>query len=335
MDFEAFFADYNVAISEVSERDFESRLEELSETMSEAALLAYYQRCVEQGLQMWYQQAQPSLDGQSFLDTVEKLSDEDFLDFVKAAAQVLETSIPKPMASRLARLREQNPELFETLRQDLLRWTFAEEAQPTDHEAPPRAEQLGALSLSLLLVEWQDLNFAERFVVEEAKRQELSEFSAQIGHQLALALGPAIAEQLNEAVYCQLEQRQYGTALEYLLIQMIAAHFSSEERANLTTEALAEVLRQRNESATPAQRQRAYELLRRAFREMPHKQIAVICLGDFADPRAIVLLRSWLERHAGQVDKPLFLEICSTVSRLGGETEDLLRYAPAGCFDQT
>ena len=58
---------------------------------------------------------------------------------------------------------------------------------------------------------------------------------------------------------------------------------------------------------------------------MPEKLIAVICLGDYGDGRAVPLLRAFFEQHATILDKALQAETLSSIKRLGGQIEDLRR----------
>ncbi|MBR2751941.1 MAG: hypothetical protein IKD90_12515 [Clostridiales bacterium] len=66
-----------------------------------------------------------------------------------------------------------------------------------------------------------------------------------------------------------------------------------------------------------------YQALRAAFRRMKAKVIAVICLGDYGDPRAIALLKGYLDRTVHTIDRETFYEALSAIRRLGGEINDI------------
>ncbi|MBO4495902.1 MAG: hypothetical protein J5752_08620 [Clostridiales bacterium] len=66
-----------------------------------------------------------------------------------------------------------------------------------------------------------------------------------------------------------------------------------------------------------------YQALRAAFRRMKAKVIAVICLGDYGDPRAIALLKGYLDRNVHTIDRETFYEALSAIRRLGGEINDI------------
>lgn len=66
-----------------------------------------------------------------------------------------------------------------------------------------------------------------------------------------------------------------------------------------------------------------FQSLKKAFRSMDHKVIAAICLGDYGDGRAVPLLKSYLDRHAHEIDRQFFYETLSAIKRLGGEITDI------------
>jgi hypothetical protein len=66
-----------------------------------------------------------------------------------------------------------------------------------------------------------------------------------------------------------------------------------------------------------------FNSLKTCFRKMPNKVIGAICLADYGDPRGIVALKSWLDNHVNEIDRPLFMEILASIKRLGGEISDI------------
>ena len=51
--------------------------------------------------------------------------------------------------------------------------------------------------------------------------------------------------------------------------------------------------------------------------------IAVICIGDYGDPRGIALLKGYLDRTVHTIDRETFYEALSAIRRLGGEINDI------------
>ncbi|MBR5938720.1 MAG: hypothetical protein IKZ90_10740 [Clostridiales bacterium] len=66
-----------------------------------------------------------------------------------------------------------------------------------------------------------------------------------------------------------------------------------------------------------------YQALRAGFRRMKSKVIAVICIGDYGDPRGIPLLKGYLDRNVHTIDRETFYEALSAIRRLGGEINDI------------
>ncbi len=66
-----------------------------------------------------------------------------------------------------------------------------------------------------------------------------------------------------------------------------------------------------------------YQAMRAAFRRMKNKVIAVICIGDYGDPRGIALLKGYLDRNTHTIDRETFYEALSAIRRLGGEINDI------------
>lgn len=66
-----------------------------------------------------------------------------------------------------------------------------------------------------------------------------------------------------------------------------------------------------------------FNCLRACFRIMPDKMIGAICLADYGDPRGIAALKSWLDQHIQNINKPLYLELVAAIKKLGGDISDI------------
>ncbi|MCH4154338.1 MAG: hypothetical protein LKG26_03300 [Saccharofermentans sp.] len=73
-----------------------------------------------------------------------------------------------------------------------------------------------------------------------------------------------------------------------------------------------------------------YESLRHAFRFMNNKIYAVICLANYGDKRAAALLKNYINRNTGSIDRELFYEMMSAIQNLGGDISDI--HDPFGDF---
>lgn len=66
-----------------------------------------------------------------------------------------------------------------------------------------------------------------------------------------------------------------------------------------------------------------FRTIKNTFNKMENKLFGAICLGDFGDGRAIPALRGFVEKNKDSIDYDTFLEIKSSVHRLGGSMEDI------------
>ncbi len=106
---------------------------------------------------------------------------------------------------------------------------------------------------------------------------------------------PALLDTLNSI--CESENN-FSLPYEYLLISLTSAG-----RTNKIDE--------------------IYLCIRNCFRKMPEKVIPAICIGDYGDPRGITLLKGYIDRNQGNLDRQFFYETLSSIKRLGGQTDDI------------
>lgn len=66
-----------------------------------------------------------------------------------------------------------------------------------------------------------------------------------------------------------------------------------------------------------------YKCLKSAFQKMNNKSVGAICIGSYGDGRAIPMLRGYLDRNVGKLDKNTFYEIKAVINRLGGNADDI------------
>ncbi|MBN1891750.1 MAG: hypothetical protein JW780_03145 [Clostridiales bacterium] len=66
-----------------------------------------------------------------------------------------------------------------------------------------------------------------------------------------------------------------------------------------------------------------YQTLRVAFRKAERKIIGALCLGDYGDPRAVKLLKGYLDRNNHRIDRELFYETLTVIRKLGGDISDI------------
>ena len=66
-----------------------------------------------------------------------------------------------------------------------------------------------------------------------------------------------------------------------------------------------------------------FQALKSAFRNMGNKVIAVLCLGDYGDGRAVPMIKSYLDRNIREMDRQFFYESQSVIKKLGGDISDI------------
>jgi len=66
-----------------------------------------------------------------------------------------------------------------------------------------------------------------------------------------------------------------------------------------------------------------YDSMRAAFRKSERKVIGALCLGDYGDPRAVKLLKGYLERNRHDLGREMFYETLSVIRKLGGDISDI------------
>lgn len=67
-----------------------------------------------------------------------------------------------------------------------------------------------------------------------------------------------------------------------------------------------------------------YISLRSSFLRMEDKVYAAACLGDYGDPRAIPLIRGFIEKNKKSITKKLYYGLRHEVESLGGKMDDIL-----------
>ena len=68
-----------------------------------------------------------------------------------------------------------------------------------------------------------------------------------------------------------------------------------------------------------------YFLFKNAFRNMKNVKVIAEVLGDYGDGRAIPLLRGYILKDLGKIDKDTFNLVRAVIKKLGGEIDDLVQ----------
>lgn len=169
----------------------------------------------------------------------------------------------------------------------------------TDDSAPAETFTIQCVSIELL-GQWGNIAFADLLLENILAAKLMHERFASAAKAYFNFAAERALPPLKASIQRDLNASVHNPNLDYLLIF------------------LTEVSKENHD-------EEAYQLLRSAFKKMPEKLIAVICLGDYGDGRAVPLLRAFFEQHATILDKALQAETLSSIKRLGGQIDDLRR----------
>lgn len=282
-------------------RAYNRRTEEVFEALTadldprrfeQAAFFEEVQRETLNALASWYDLPLPEL-GRTPAALIDALDEpEAVLAFFEVCAQRCDRLIPEYLQIHMGRRAE---ELLPALCARALALPFAA-AEDAANEA-----QVDVQCASLeLLGQWGQTAPLEGILAQFEGEGVVAERLADACKSYFIHCGAPCRDALLASAAGLLDAGREGANLEYLLIY------------------LCELGRQEPSEAI-------YQLLRRACRTMRAKVVAVICLGDYGDGRAVPMLRALAERLGPEADRQLYAETLSSIKRLGGLIEDLPR----------
>ncbi|MEI8200716.1 MAG: hypothetical protein WCG21_11695 [Eubacteriales bacterium] len=285
------FGEYNRVLGEVYDELLEGVSNET--TLASSEFQDYLQNSVVNSLQPWFV---TELEGLSegtpevFFDSLLKI--EDVMTVFTIAAEMLDGDLPDLLMLRVGAFGEASSDR-------LVEMALAHDWAPAEGEDDDAFRKKLAVSLAALRVLGQ-------WTYEPAIEPVLNRFCALSEPDEYVADGiKAFVVPFAEKIVPELSARIEGGAgaglkgpFEYLVIY------------------LTEIGR-----AEPDEE--IFQCLKKAFRNMEHKVIAAICLGDYGDGRAVPLLKSYLDRHVREIDRQFFYETISAIKRLGGDISDI------------
>lgn len=285
------FTEYNRVLGEVYE-------DLLSDVTSESTLASeefqeYLENSVINSLQPWFV---TELDGltaetpEGFFDSLINL--DDVMDVFEVAAEMLDGDLPDLLMLRVGAFGEESCDR-------LVKMAMHHDWTPAPGEDDDTFRTKIAVDLAALRVlgKWTYTPSVEPVLSRFSEISEPDEYLADGLKTYAVSLGaqivPALIARIDGAAATGLKG-----PYEYLVISLttIGSQEPSEE---------------------------IFQCLKTAFRNMDHKVIASICLGDYGDGRAVPLLKSYLDRNVNTIDRQFFYETLSAIKRLGGDISDI------------
>lgn len=141
--------------------------------------------------------------------------------------------------------------------------------------------------------------------------------SGLLEHYLASAAPP---EPWSEAMQSYLQMAEVNASAA--ILDQLEAYLEAESVSD-RPESIDYLLQAITAIGCDRPEERIYQVLRRSFRQTRPRQLVVICLADYGDPRAVTMLRRFLLEEAVMVDETTYYEVIRAIQKLGGDTRDL------------
>lgn len=287
-----FFTLYNAELAAAYDKTMEGASDE--DAVRDPDFQEMLRNQVLNSMQAWYKRSFPSLEDktpEAMVDALETV--EETISRIRMAAVFCDDEIPEYLKIKLGSFGT-------TALPALARAAMSPSWESAgDSEEAPSADILGASAALKILGEWQAIDLLEEVVTKFIRTGTPHELITDAFKCYITGIGEAAIPYLLDALEAAIAR---GDALtgpyEYIIIALTL--ISRETRPD-----------------------KVYACLRGCFRNMLHKVIGAICVGDYGDPRGIALLKGYLDRNAGKFDRQEFYEILSSIKRLGGTTHDI------------
>lgn len=288
-----FFILYNEGLANAYDKAMESIVDEAR--MRDPLFHEQIRNQVLNSMQSWYKkpfEALGNITPETMIDRIDTI--EDVIAKMKMAAVFCDDDIPEYLKIKLGSF---GTEAIGYLVQVAVSPSW--QATEGKEEDTPSAELLGATIALKILGEWQVAEALDEIITKFIETQMPHELVADAFKIYITGVGEAAIPSLLNALSnaCAKEESLSG-AYEYVIIALTLV--SQETKSD-----------------------EVFACLRSCFRNMEHKVIGAICIGDYGDPKGITVLKGHLDRNAGKFDRQEFYEILSSIKRLGGSITDV------------
>ena len=217
---------------------------------------------------------------------------DDCLAVFSVASDVSDVEPPRALTERLTRFGEE----AESRLLDLaLSESWERDANPSNDDQKDIPAPVPAAVR--LLGRWKEEGSIEPILRHFCSANSPDEYMSDVIADYAGDMGDLIVPELRR-ILDTVESIRAGSAEESLLVALSKA--GAKHRTDET-----------------------YNSMRAAFRKAERKVIGALCLGDYGDPRAIALLKGYLDRNAHALDRETFYESMSVIQKLGGDISDI------------
>lgn len=281
------FESYNMAVEESYNKIFMSNKSYELLNIEDEKIRQH----LEEDLESWANTPNADIGGISPIGYCEKVADlEQLIELFKMAAKLCDSDIPDPLLNRL--------QTFNGDALDRLLSLAADNKLLCDDD-----EQIISLMAIRTIGKWKSVSSLESLIKLMFEINEENEIVIEEILSAMVQIGQSAANRIMEILN---ESSNIGNLEEHLLDTLVKIGVAVKDRI------LYDLI---------------YKSIKTTFNKMENKLFGAICLGNFGDGRAIQVLRGFVEKNKKAIDYETFLEIKSSIHRLGGSVEDLdIRY---------
>ncbi|HPU41568.1 MAG TPA: hypothetical protein PKY26_04075 [Acetivibrio clariflavus] len=280
---ELLFESYNMAVEESYNKIFMSNKSHELLNIEDESIRQQLQKDLEK----WAQTPNSSIGGISpreYFDSVTEL--EQLIELFKMAAVLCDNDIPDPLLDKLHTYNDDAVNSLLNLASD-------------DKYLYDDDEQIISLMAIRTIGKWKALSALEALIKLMFEVSEDNEIIIEEILNSLIEIGQSAASRIMEILN---ESSNIGNLEEYLLDTLVKIGVKVKERS------LYDLI---------------YRTIKNTFIKMENKLFGAICLGNFGDGRAIPVLCGYIEKNRNTIDYETFLEIKSSIYRLGGNIDDI------------
>jgi hypothetical protein len=277
------FESYNMAVEESYNKIFMSNKSHELLNIEDERI----RQLLDEGLVNWANTPIAGIGGVSPIDYCENVTDlEQLIELFKLAAKLCDSDIPEPLLNKLQTFNAQAVEQLMSLasNNELL----------SDED-----EQIIPLMAIRTIGKWKSVSSLEPLIKLLFNISEENEIVIEEILNAMIQMGQSAANRIIEILD---ESSNIGNLEEYLLDTLVKIGITVKDRESYDL---------------------IYKTIKATFNKMRNKLFGAICLGNFGDGRAIQVLRGFVEKNKNTIDYETFLEVKSSIHRLGGSMEDI------------
>lgn len=280
---EILFESYNMAVEESFNEIFMSNKSHELLNIEDEIVREH----LERDLERWANTPNSSIGGISPKEYFDSITDLDRLEeLFKMAAKLCDDDIPKSLMDKLFSFGDDAVNRLLNLAAD-------------DKLLYDDDEQIISVMAIKTIGKWKAVNALEPLIKLVFEIREDNEIIIEEILGTMIQMGQSAASRIMEILN---ESNSIGNLEEYLLDTLVKIGVTVKERNFYDM---------------------IYRTIKGTFNKMENKLFGAICLGNFGDGRAIPVLRGYVEKNINSIDYETFLEIKSSIHRLGGNIDDI------------